>query len=642
MYMPKSAVPIDDSDASSGYMPKSAVPINEGTNGTPQAEGFLSKALNAAIPGLGTLGSIVAQNPHMILPGLANIAKSVPSALAQQGAGLMSAVLPAPISNIATSLAQEVPTPSPEASRLLGVGANTALGASGLEALPELGALGAAGGKALLSKLENSPILKNISGKNIQEATENFSNEAKNTFNNLLGASPISPSDQLQQGTRDVLNKLYPNSAASPPEVLAANADNVLQKMYGTPDYKNLIGNENQILSQHVFNAHQQNYALGSARFDQTLSDTNPIISPEDAHINPAESAKLEKAMNMDPLLADKIITANETPNLRNLHEVQSQMGAMIADKKSVPYSQRDNESINVLSDLRNGIINNISNYAPQYKDDQAFWKNNVIPYYQNSSINKLVRQGVQPANIGNILSKPELATQPNQVPGTVNTILSHLTPQQKQLIPLSKLGGSQGNPLMDLSGNINYENFAKNSQGLTSKNISQFITPDIRQQLMEMGNNLKDAKSYNAITNNVTDNLGNVDPQKLVSNMKNLDLSSMNSGQKSILQNSLGSLNDLSTNAKLQNAVTNNVQDLSGNVDPNQLIFNLRNIDSSLLTGGQKQTLQNALSKLTGLSQNVEKQQQKSDLYKDYLKKTGVGALILGGYEGGKRIFPG
>ena len=563
MYTSKNFVPIDDSESpskSNVYVSKNFVPINEKENNVPQ-EGLLGKALDIIAPGVGTLGSAVAQNPHMILPGLANIAKSVPNALAQQGAGLMSAVLPSPISQVATSLAQEVPTPSQQGSNLLSLAGNTALGASGLEAIPELGALGAAGGKAILSKLQNTSFAKTLMGQNVEEAMMKFGNEAKNSLTDLFGSSKITPQDELEQNTHEAL-----------------------QQMYGTPDYKNLIGNENQILSQHVFNAHQQNYALGSARFDKTLSDTNPIISPEDAHINPAESAQLEKAMNMDPLLANKIITANQTPNLRNLHEVQSQMGAMIADKKTVPYSQRDNESINVLSDLRNKIINNISTYAPQYKDDQAFWKNNVIPYYENSAINKLVRQGVQPANISNILSKPELPVSPNQVPGTVNTILSHLTPEQKQYIPLAKLAGSQSNPLMDISGNINTNNFAKSAQGLTTKNIAQFITPQIRQQLQGLGQDLKDAKLYNSITNNV--------------------------------------------------------QDISGNINPDQLINNMKGIDSNLLNPIQKSSIQQALSKLGDMSENIKNEQSKTQGLGKLLRRSAWATSILGSIETGRQIL--
>jgi hypothetical protein len=418
--------------------------------------------------------------------------------------------------------------------------------------------LGTVGGKELLKKLKDVSFVKNLTGQNIEEATQKFEGSAKNALTDLFGTSKITPRDELQQKTHEAL-----------------------EQMYGTPDYKNMIGKENQTLSQAVKNAHDTNYQIGSDRFNKTLADNNPIVSAEDAHIKPSEGDKLEKAMQMDPLLADKIITTNENPTLRNLHEIQSQMGAMIADKKSVPYSQRDNEAINLLSGLRDKIINNISKHAPDYKADQEFWRKNVIPYYQNSSINKLVREGVQPSNISNILSKPELASQSE---GAVNTILRHLTPLQKQQIPLAKLSGSQSNPLIGLSGNINEDNFAKSSQGLTSKNLSQFITPEIKQKLIDLGQDLKDVK--------------------------------------------------------LHDAITNNIRDISGKVNPEKLMSNIKWLDSSLVNPLQKTTLQEMLSELEGASENIKNQQLKTEGIRSLLKKSTWIAGILGGIETGRRIL--
>jgi hypothetical protein len=291
-----------------------------------------------------------------------------------------------------------------------------------------------------IGKILASPLL----GKNVEKATQKFLDVANDTYHGLLGNSLSTPSQQLEQGTRNVLSQLYPDASLAPPQELANNAESALQNMYGTSDYKNLIGKENTILSQKVKDAYDTNYQIGSDRFEKTLANNNPIISPEDSFINKSEGEDLTKLMNMDPLLSGKIIDAGQSPTLRNLHDVQSKMGSMIADIKSVPYAERDNNALNLLTDYRDKIINNISTYAPEYKDDQAFWKNNVVPYQNNTAINNLVNNRIVPANIGNILSKPELADVPNRVPGTVNTVLRHLTPQDKQLIPLSKLSGSQ------------------------------------------------------------------------------------------------------------------------------------------------------------------------------------------------------
>ena len=552
-------------DEDLGFIPKQQSDDDLGFKPKVAPESWGSAILNA-IPGMSPAANILAMNPSTIPQAAGILAKSIPNAAAQVVSGGMQGI---GIPDFITSPLQNVPTPSPEASNAMALAGNAALAAPGIEAIPDIAKLGTqlatVGGKALLEKLGSASALKNLNGQNIEEATQKFGTEAKNTLTDLFGESKISPRDELQQNTHEAL-----------------------QSMYGTPNYKSMIGNENEILSQKVQAAHNKNYEIGQNRFNTTLADTNPIISPEDAHIKPREGSQLDKAMQMNPLLADKIITANQTPNLRNLHEVQSQMGAMIADKKTVPYSQRDNESINLLSGLRDKIINNISSHAPEYKNDQAFWRNNVIPYYENSSINNLVRKNIVPANISNILSKPELPVQRNELPGTVNTILSHLSPQDKQLIPAAKLAGSQNNPLMDLSGNINEDNFAKGAQGLTTKNIQQFLTPEVRKKLLGLGQDLKDAQ--------------------------------------------------------LQDAITNNVKDIAGNINPDQLVKNIQGLDSKLISPTQKATFQQSLSKLTEHSENIKKQQLKTEAIKKILSKIKwIGGGALGGataIEGARRIL--
>lgn len=153
MYIPQGAVPIDEStNAPAPYMPKGAVLIDQGQEEPSPQEGLLGKALDVIAPGLGTMGSILAQNPKTILPAAETLARSVPNAAANTFAGLASIGSPA-FGNILGSLAQQVPTPSPQASQGLQLAANTALAAPGLEAIPELGALGGAGLKAIGSKL---------------------------------------------------------------------------------------------------------------------------------------------------------------------------------------------------------------------------------------------------------------------------------------------------------------------------------------------------------------------------------------------------------------------------------------------------------------------------------------------------------
>lgn len=596
--------------------------------------GILETIGNAFAPGLVGMTKLLAQNPKSLPSAAEDLVKSVPRAAADTVGNLASIALPFPYSDLVNNAAQSVPTPSPEASNALELAAGVIPIAKASEAIPEIAKLGTSlaskGGKALLKKFQDSSFVKNITGQNIEDATQKFGSEAKNVLGNLFGESKLSPIDQLHQGTRNVLSEIYPDAQGLPRNKLEQNTDEVLQKIYGTPDYKNMVGNENQLLSKKVQEAHDRNYAIGQKRFNKTLGRT-----PQEE----AEEAKSKDDLSM-PLLTQKITQLKKKPTLGAMHNVQSQIGSMIADMKSVPYNERDNEGISALGKLRDNFISTIESQAPGYKDDQAFWKNNVIPYYEDPAINKLVRKNVVPANISNILSKPELAAQRNQLPGTVNTVLSHLSPQDKQLIPAAQLSGTKANPLVDAAGNLNADKFAKNAQGLNIKNIQKFLSPDIRQKLIGLGQNLKDAESYDEITKEVTDNLGNVDPQKLVSNLNHANLSIMNPNQKSTLQNSLAGLNDLSNNAKLHNAITNSVQDLLGEVNPKKLVNNLKKIDPSLITRKQKAILQTSLSKLSDLSKNVEKQQEKNIAIIKLLKGSGLIASGLGIGEAARKIF--
>jgi hypothetical protein len=183
MAIPSYATPVDDETPSTWKAPSYAT-LAEGPQAPAPQEGFLGKALDVFAPGVGSLASMVSQNPQTILPALSVLARSVPNAAANFGAGLMSTVNPG-FGNVVSSLAQQVPTPSPETSNLLGFAANTALAVPGIEALPELGALAGAGKQAILRKL----------GSDVNEKATNFARNligdqkaVKKQFRDLYGS----------------------------------------------------------------------------------------------------------------------------------------------------------------------------------------------------------------------------------------------------------------------------------------------------------------------------------------------------------------------------------------------------------------------------------------------------------------------
>lgn len=471
MYMPKSAVLVDDSSTSvstpastSGYMPKSAVLIDSSSQAPSSQEGLLGKALNIIAPGVGTLASAVAQNPHMILPGLANIAKSVPNALAQQGAGLMSTVLPAPISQVATSLAQEVPTPSQQGSNLLNLAGNTALGASGLEAIPELGALGAMGGKAILSKLSDA-------------AGFNADAKANSFIDSLLGNNSFSKSHL------PVINELRQNYN---------NA-----KTLSNSQYESILNS-----------AKEQGYTGGTQFPGIHVATDGKSIVPNNfqSDLNNVDLSLYSKKIQ-DAL---KPLSQQINPNLSfsDAHDLQSELGTEGAKlRTSADGTQRylGGELLGLRDTLKNDITgsllaNNDTDLAQQYHAASDFFKNNVAPYRENSVIRNVVtkkgNQEINPATIGNVLKKDD---------GSILPIVNQLSPESKNLLLANQLK-SATNIVPQASGGIERNTTAQNlinAYGkLDNKGFGDLATPQNNQAIASIMQDLSRKQSIEGILN--------------------------------------------------------------------------------------------------------------------------------------------
>jgi len=464
MAIPSYATPVEDGNSSSGArIPSYATLADEPQAAAPQ-EGVLGKALDIFAPGVGTLASAVAQNPHMILPGLANIAKSVPNALAQQGAGLMSAVLPSPISQVATSLAQEVPTPSQQGSNLLGLAGNVALGASGLEAIPELGALGAAGGKAILSKLSDA-------------AGFNADAKANSFIDSLLGNNSFSKSHL------PVINELRQN-------------------------YNNAKTLSNSQYDSIINNAKAQGYTGGTQFPGIHVATDGKSIIPNNfqSDLNNVDlslySKKIQDALKP---LADQI---NPNLSFADAHDLQSELGAQGAKlRTSADGTQRylGGELLGLRDTLKNDITgsllaNNDTDLAQQYHAASDFFKNNVAPYRENSVIRNVVmkkgNQEVNPATIGNVLKKDD---------GSILPIVNQLSPESKNLLLANQLKGATS-IVPQATGGIERNTTAQsliNAYGkLDNKGFGDLATPENNQAIASIIQDLSRKQSLEGILN--------------------------------------------------------------------------------------------------------------------------------------------
>lgn len=140
MYIPKGAVEETDD-----YIPKGAIEETSQDDSS-QSPGILETIGNALAPGIGSMTKVLAENPKSLVPAAKDLIKSVPRAAADTAANfadLASLGSPA-LTPMFDQAAQNVPTPSPEASNALEAAFNAIPAAKASELIPEIGKLGPA------------------------------------------------------------------------------------------------------------------------------------------------------------------------------------------------------------------------------------------------------------------------------------------------------------------------------------------------------------------------------------------------------------------------------------------------------------------------------------------------------------------
>lgn len=451
MYMPKSAVPISDDEE---YMPKSAVPIDDSSQQqvpTPSLGSRIGDYAKYLLPaGLSQLASIEAMNPKAI-PGQAlNALKSIPNAGAQIAGELSSMGMPfSPGSQLLNMAPQVVPTPSPQASNAMALAANIAMGVS---AIPDLAALGGAGAKVLLNKLSDSI------GANADVKANDF-------ISSLLGNNSFSKSHL------PVLNEIRNNYDVA--QNTSAN------------QYKN-------ILSQ----AAQQGYTGGKQFPGITAATGEKTIIPNNFQdeLNTIDLSEHSKAIQ--DLLSPINKSVNNNLSFADAHEMQSQLGKEGAKLATSPDGMKrylGGELLGLRNTLKDDITqsflaNGDTDLANQYQNASDFFKNNVAPYRENSTIRNVVMKSglkeINPATIGNVLKKED---------GSILPIANDLSPQSKNLLLANQLKSStqqlpeQGVMQRSTDATRLLNNFGQ----LDNRGFSNLITPEHIQAIENIKNDL-------------------------------------------------------------------------------------------------------------------------------------------------------
>lgn len=390
MYIPKGAIPIDDE-----YIPKGAVPIDDESQ--QQSQGILGTVLNAMSPGMGTMTSVLSQNPKSLPSAGIDLLKSVPNAAGQIASGLVSLTGAPLVSQAANTMAQSIPTPSPQTSNALALAGNTALGGAGLEELPNLLA---AGGKSLLSKLYS------VTGSNAERKANDF-------VGNLLQGSNFS-------------NAHIPV------------ADEVRQMYSGANE--NMASKYNSILSDAENRGYSQEVGK---QFPGISVSTNQKGIITDNFKNSLKNIDISK---VNPDIQDSIDEFIKNPSFNNAHFLQSDLGKEGAALK-LSKDGTDRNLGSALLKTRNSLKNDItstfnknedSDLADQYNSLSNEFKNTVAPFYTNNTLRNIVLKNdinqVNPANIGNLLKKNDKS---------ISLIRSNLSDNSKNLLLADAMKGA-------------------------------------------------------------------------------------------------------------------------------------------------------------------------------------------------------
>jgi hypothetical protein len=176
-----------------------------------------------------------------------------------------------------------------------------------------------------------------------------------------------------------------------------------------------------------------------------------------------------------------------EEPNLKNAHELQSQLGYAIRDykksKASGNMSTADRNVMQAYQEARNSLKTDINNYLAnkdpiiqkKYNAATQDYLENVVPYLSDSKISQIVN--------GEIKN-----------PGILKTIFKNPEPEIQKIV--SDIGESANkNILYDELGrikNVTPEKLINSINNIGTTGLESYITPDIESQFGKLGDTVK------------------------------------------------------------------------------------------------------------------------------------------------------
>ncbi len=281
--------------------------------------------------------------------------------------------------------------------------------------------------------------------------------------------------------------------------------DPFIDKMMQDLGNGNTIEGNQQSIAQDIKNAYEARTTEGNALYDSINSAVgdSPIYSRPLAGVGVALGQftkqplglyqqlpnSVKNSLSSDASALDKQFTLN--PNYSNAKELQKQIGS---DFGSLQYR---NNTVGLdatgKTDLANhktaydAIKRDMSSYLTTLSPDLAnqsniasdYWKDNVVPYKNNSSLYKIATgDETNPTNLKNIFSSPDADTL---------KVASDLSSDTHDKIMFNSLGK---NPATLTPARI-----LKDYENLSSSGLGSYITPNLSQQISSLQNRVGLAK---------------------------------------------------------------------------------------------------------------------------------------------------
>lgn len=281
--------------------------------------------------------------------------------------------------------------------------------------------------------------------------------------------------------TPEYLNRLRGKTLEPLQEQYQGHTSKMLSDYYGK-DFKNQIGNEEQISAKAIHDAYNEPNEISNNLYNsmKKKESWNKNIEKPEIFNNVKEIYKIGEG-RLGRNLTEKLNTFNEAPTAGNAHEVQSAIGAQLRDYHELePHYRPPRSVIEDLQKTRESLRENIGNVlGNEYKKASDFYKENVAPFHNDPTISNILKGKIPSAeSMARRIGKGTALPGEDQIaPEALISISKKMRPQDREKFLLSFIKGSPGNPVVDVFGELNPDALLSKVKGLKTLGLGKFIS---------------------------------------------------------------------------------------------------------------------------------------------------------------------